>query len=105
MSSCASPPTHNGASANSRPKAGPPPSGATSRRSPGTAVMARAPREKRAPPTRLSSRQLTALLEEAIIDAYDESEQRVGFLTMLEEHLACRLPRQSLAHPYRSNAW
>jgi hypothetical protein len=28
-------------------------------------------------------------VEEAIIDAYDESEQRVGFLTMLEEHLVC----------------
>jgi hypothetical protein len=37
---------------------------------------------------RLGTRQLEALIEEAIIDAYDESEQRVGFLTMLEEHLA-----------------
>ena len=27
-------------------------------------------------------------MEEATIDAYGESEQRVGFLTMLEEHLA-----------------
>jgi hypothetical protein len=32
---------------------------------------------------------LDALVEEAIIDAYGESEQRIGFLTMLEEHLAC----------------
>jgi hypothetical protein len=38
--------------------------------------------------SRLSTRQLEALIEEAIIDAYGESEQRVGFLTMLEEHLA-----------------
>jgi hypothetical protein len=37
---------------------------------------------------RLGKRQLEALIEEAIIDAYGESEQRVGFLTMLEEHLA-----------------
>lgn len=37
---------------------------------------------------RLSARHLDALIEEAIIDAYGESEQRVGFLTMLEEHLA-----------------
>jgi hypothetical protein len=37
---------------------------------------------------RLSARQLDALIEEAIVDAYGESEQRVGFLTMLEEHLA-----------------
>jgi hypothetical protein len=36
---------------------------------------------------RLGRRQLDALIEEAIIDAYGESEQRVGFLTMLEEHL------------------
>ena len=31
---------------------------------------------------------LEALIEEAIVDAYGESEQRVGFLTMMEEHLA-----------------
>ena len=31
--------------------------------------------------TRLSPRQLMALIEDAIIDAHDESEQRVGFLT------------------------
>jgi hypothetical protein len=38
--------------------------------------------------SRLGKRQLEALVEEASIDAYGESEQRVGFLTMLEEHLA-----------------
>jgi hypothetical protein len=38
--------------------------------------------------SRLGTRQLEALIEEAIIDAYGESEQRVGFLTMLEEYLA-----------------
>ena len=37
--------------------------------------------------TRLPTHQLKALIEEAIVDAYGESEQRVGFLTMLEEHL------------------
>jgi hypothetical protein len=36
---------------------------------------------------RLSARYLHTLIEEAIVDAYGESEQRVGFLTMLEEHL------------------
>jgi hypothetical protein len=35
----------------------------------------------------LTRRQLETLIEEAIVDAYGESEQRVGFLTMLEEHL------------------
>ena len=31
---------------------------------------------------------LEALVEEATVDAYGDSEQRVGFLTMLEESLA-----------------
>lgn len=30
---------------------------------------------------------LKALIEEAILDAYNESEQRTGFYTMLDEHL------------------
>jgi hypothetical protein len=30
---------------------------------------------------------LDALIEEAIVDAYGDDEQRVGFLTMLEERL------------------
>ena len=34
--------------------------------------------------------ELDRLIEEAIVDAYGESEQRVAFYTMLEEHL--RLP-------------
>jgi hypothetical protein len=36
----------------------------------------------------LSKRRLDELVEEAIIDAYGESEQLVGLLCMLEEHLA-----------------
>jgi hypothetical protein len=35
----------------------------------------------------LSKRQLDELVEEAIVDAYGESEQLVGFLCMLQEHL------------------
>src|SRR6266849_3079847 len=38
--------------------------------------------------TTLGKRQLEELIEEAIVDAYGESEQRVGFLTMLEDGLA-----------------
>ena len=30
---------------------------------------------------------LKALIEEAVVDAYTESEQRVGFYTLLDEHL------------------
>jgi hypothetical protein len=43
---------------------------------------------KRAAHPALSKRRLNELIEEAIIDAYGESEQRVGLLTMLEAHLA-----------------
>lgn len=55
-------------------------------------------REPRQQPTRtrrnrpthpaLGKRRLDELVEEAIIDAYGEDEQRVGLLTMMQEHLA-----------------
>lgn len=35
-----------------------------------------------------SASRLDALIEEATVDAYDESEQKAGFFTMLEHHLA-----------------
>jgi hypothetical protein len=37
---------------------------------------------------KLSAAKLKRLIEEATVDAYGESEQRVGFLTMIEENLA-----------------
>ena len=36
----------------------------------------------------LSKVQLEALIEEAIVDAYGEDEQKVGLLTMIQEHLS-----------------
>jgi hypothetical protein len=45
-----------------------------------------APKRKRAPGI-VSKKEIDALVEEAIIDAYDESEQVMGFFNMLEEHL------------------
>jgi hypothetical protein len=36
----------------------------------------------------LSAAKLDRLIEEALIDAYGEEEQRMGFYTMLEDHLA-----------------
>jgi hypothetical protein len=36
----------------------------------------------------LSKAKLEALIEEAIVDAYGEGEQKVGLLTMMQEHLA-----------------
>jgi len=35
----------------------------------------------------LGKDRLAALIEEATVDAYNESEQRTGFYTMLDEHL------------------
>ena len=39
-------------------------------------------------PKALSKAELAELIEQATVDAYDESEQATGFYTMLEEHLA-----------------
>jgi hypothetical protein len=50
---------------------------------------------------RLGVRQREALIEEATVDAYGESEQRVGFLTMLEEQLACPFTTDILGTPVR----
>jgi hypothetical protein len=44
---------------------------------------------KRTAPRRLGKHRLDRLVEEAIIDAYGESEQRVGLLSMLQMNLAC----------------
>jgi hypothetical protein len=65
--------------------------------------MSRSKREqtKRSPRKRLSPRQLTALVEEAIVDAYGDSEQRVGFLTRLEEKRACPFITEILGTPVR----
>ena len=49
--------------------------------------------------TTLGKRQLKELIEEAIVDAYGESEQRVGFLTMLEDKLAFPFEIEILGAP------
>ena len=38
-------------------------------------------------PDRLSKARLAAMIEEATVDAYGESEQATGWFTMFEEHL------------------
>ena len=45
-------------------------------------------RPTRTPASRLTRVRLEALVAEATVDAYDESEQAVAFLTMIDEHLA-----------------
>jgi hypothetical protein len=64
-------------------------------KSPGRAHKVRSLRQ------RLGTRRLTALVEEAIVDAYGESEQRVGCLTMLEEHLTCPFTTAIVGVPVR----
>jgi hypothetical protein len=49
----------------------------------------------------LSKGRLEELVEGATIDAYGESEQRVGFLTMLEESLAVPFTTDILGVPVR----
>jgi len=44
--------------------------------------------KRRKAPWLPSKQRLQDLVEEALVDAYDESEQRTGFFTMIEEHLA-----------------
>lgn len=50
------------------------------------------PRKQRAPavgiPAKLTETRLAQLIEDATVDAYDESEQRLGFYTMMENELA-----------------
>ena len=44
-------------------------------------------KRKRAPGV-VPKKEIEALVEEAIVDAYGESQQSTGFFTMFEEHLA-----------------
>ena len=53
------------------------------------------------PRRRLVTRQLNALVEEAIIDAHDPSEQRVGFLATLEDQLTVPFTTKVLGAPVR----
>lgn len=46
-----------------------------------------------------SKSRIRALIEEAIVDAYDGEEQRTGFFTMLEEHLAVPFETEILGLP------
>ena len=40
-------------------------------------------------PTPRSRSKLHRLIEEATVDAYNDEEQATGFLTMIQDHLAC----------------
>ena len=55
-------------------------------------------KKRRLPPGKAK---LKALIETAIVDAYDESEQRTGFYTMLDEHLDTPFETEILGLPAR----
>ena len=48
---------------------------------------------------RLSKRRLDRLVEEAVVDCYDESEQVTGLFTMIEENLALPFETMVLGMP------
>jgi hypothetical protein len=64
-------------------------------------MMQRRAKRTRPPSARrtFGKRRLDELIEEAIVDAYGESEQRVGFLTMLEDGLAFPFKTEILEAP------
>jgi hypothetical protein len=60
------------------------------------------PRTRKRPARKaLGKARLEELVEEAIVDAYGESEQRVGFLTMLEDSLVVPFTTDILGTPVR----
>jgi hypothetical protein len=48
---------------------------------------------------RLSKARIAEMIEEATIDAYDESEQATGWFTMLEQHLEIPIETKVLGVP------
>ena len=51
------------------------------------------PRRRSSEGNTVDARRLDALIEEAVVDCYDETEQAIGLFTMIEGHL--ELPFQT----------
>jgi hypothetical protein len=47
-------------------------------------------------PRKPTRKQLEQMIQDAVMDAYTESEQKVGFLTLIDEHLAMPFETQLL---------
>jgi len=56
-------------------------------------------RRKKRRPSRLTKARLAEMTEQAIVDAYGDSEQITGWLTMIEENLAVPFETKVLAVP------
>src|SRR5437879_7857594 len=61
-----------------------PPGGASTFRGWAVTARRRTPKRERWPPAKTER---AALIDEAIVDAYGESEQRTAFYTLLDQHL------------------
>jgi hypothetical protein len=72
------------------------PSPARARRAKVSSAVPRKVKRRRWPPSRS---QLDVLITDATIDAYDESEQRMGFYTMIIDHLAAPFKTTILGVP------
>ena len=60
---------------------------------------ARKGKARRRSPARLSKARLDRLVEEAVVDCYNESEQRVGLCTMIEDNLELPFETKVLGVP------
>lgn len=58
---------------------------------------------KASAPSRIPAAGLDALIEEAIVDAYTEAEQAVGFHATIEQHLALPFETVVLGAPVTAN--
>ena len=67
-------------------------------------TSARKQKAKRRAPARLSKARLDRLVEEAVVDCYNESEQRVGLYTMIEDNFACHSRRWCSESPWSLSA-
>jgi hypothetical protein len=70
-----------------------------------TAKHLAAPRpRRRAGPPKIAKAELEALIEEAVVDAYDDEERRMGFFTMLEDNIAVPFETEVLGVPVEVTA-
>src|SRR3990172_1070962 len=73
------------------------PSDRSTRRNEGhMARIAKSVPDKKLKGKQLSSKKLDHLIEEAIVDCYNDSEQAMGLYTMIEEHLVLPFKTQVL---------
>jgi hypothetical protein len=71
----------------------------TKKRAAGKLVVATSRRPAQATRPKVSAARLKELVEEATVDAHDEDEQRVGFLTMIQDNLEVPFEAEVLGVP------